>query len=275
MIHDELGQAAVAFRGTRALTRPFFSPRGRRYVRYVVSVALLVLLWNAAASFFNPNFFPSPALVLRTAVKSVEDGTLWTSGSASLARILTGFLIGSAVGAPIGLAIGAFRPVRDWIEPYVQFFRFIPSIAWLTPAVIWFGIGETSKIFIIVYTTVFIVIINTAVGVSSIPINKIRAGQSLGARPIQIFLHVTLPATVPFVLAGMRLAMANSFTTVVSAEMIAAREGLGFLIWNARTFFQTDVIFMSIVLLGVLGFATDRVFRLLIDRFAGHYGPTS
>src|SRR3989449_9004538 len=102
----------------------------------------------------------------------------------------------------------------------------------ITVAVIWFGIGEGAKIFLIIYTTIFIVILNTAAGVSAIPPNKIRAGQSLGATRAPIFLHVALPATVPYILTGMRLAMANSFTTIGAAELVAAHEGLGQKLWG-------------------------------------------
>jgi NitT/TauT family transport system permease protein len=145
----------------------------------------------------------------------------------------------------------------------------------ITVAVIWFGIGEGSKIFLIIYTTVFIVIINTAAGVSAIAPDKIRAAQSLGATPAQIFLHVALPATVPYILTGMRLAMANSFTTIVAAELIAANEGLGKMLWDGRMFMLVDDIFVSLVTLGLLGFAADRLFRWSIYVFAGKYSPAT
>jgi ABC-type nitrate/sulfonate/bicarbonate transport system permease component len=153
----------------------------------------------------------------------------------------------------------------------VQFFRFIPSIAWLTPMVIWFGIGETPKVMIILYTTVFMVVLNSAIGVTSVPQNMIWASQSLGASQIQVFLRVIVPATIPYILAGMRLAMGNSFTAVVAAEMVAANTGLGALIFTSRIFFQTNTIFVVIVLLGVLGYASDRAFRFLINKFAPQY----
>ena len=116
---------------------------------------------------------------------------------ASLQRILAGFIAGSLLGIPIGLAMGSFRPVRKLLEPYTEFLRFIPSVAMITVAVIWFGIGEASKIFLIIYTTIFIVILNTAAGVSAIAPDKIRAAQALGATRGQIFFYVALPATVP------------------------------------------------------------------------------
>src|SRR5215831_20244192 len=107
----------------------------------------------------------------------LESGELFEHISISLQRILAGFLIGSAIAAPVGLLMGSIPIVRAIFDPYVQFFRFVPSLAWLTPAVIWFGIGETPKVLIIVYTTIFIVIINTIVGVSNVSENKIWAGR--------------------------------------------------------------------------------------------------
>ena len=140
---------------------------------------------------------------------------------------LSGFLGGSLIGIPIGLAIGSFAIVRRMLEPYTEFLRFIPATALITVAVIWFGIGEGSKIFLIIYTTVFIVIINTAAGVTAVAPNKIRAARSLGASRAQVFFFVALPATVPYILTGMRLAMANSFVTIIAAELVAANDGLG------------------------------------------------
>jgi NitT/TauT family transport system permease protein len=219
--------------------------------------------------------FPSPTVVFRKGWVLARTGVLWEHLSASLQRILAGFLAGSLLGMPIGLAMGSFRPVRRLLEPYTEFLRFIPSVAMITVAVIWFGIGEASKIFLIIYTTIFIVIINTAAGVSAIAPDKIRAAQSLGATRAQIFLHVALPATVPYILTGMRLAMANSFTTIVAAELIAANDGLGKLLWDGRLFMLVDDIFVSLVTLGLLGFAVDRLFRWGIFVFAGKYSPAT
>src|SRR5262252_7991414 len=246
----------------------------RDHLVYVASIIGLIVLWHlVATTFFKPQFFPSPLLVLSTGREMLESGELMEHISISLQRILSGFLIGSAIAAPVGLLMGSIPVVRAIFDPYVQFFRFVPSLAWLTPVVIWFGIGETSKVLIIVYTTVFIVLINTMVGVSHIAENKLRAAACLGATPFKSFVHVTLPATLPFILTGMRLAMGNSFATVVAAEMIAADAGLGFLIFNSRLWMATDKIFIGIVCLGALGLVTDRFFRYLVVRFAHQYGP--
>jgi ABC-type nitrate/sulfonate/bicarbonate transport system permease component len=248
----------------------------RVYGGYVLGFASMFLIWHLASVYLVSSvLFPPPAAVFRKGVALARNGVLLEHLSASVQRILTGFIAGSLLGIPIGLAMGSFRPVRKLLEPYTEFLRFIPSVAMITVAVIWFGIGEGSKIFLIIYTTIFIVIINTAAGVSAIAPNKISAAQALGATRAQIFLHVALPATVPYILTGMRLAMANSFTTIVAAELIAANEGLGKMLWDGRMFMLVDDIFVSLVTLGFLGFAVDRMFRWSIYTFAGKYSPAT
>ena len=246
------------------------------YAGYALGFAILFVIWQLASLYLVSSvLFPPPTVVFRKGLVLTKNGVLLTHLAASLQRILAGFVAGSLLGIPIGLAMGSFRPVRRLLEPYTEFLRFIPSVAMITVAVIWFGIGEASKVFLIIYTTIFIVILNTAAGVSAIAPNKIRAAESLGATRAQIFVHVALPATVPYILTGMRLAMANSFTTIVAAELIAANDGLGKMLWDGRLFMLVDEIFVSLVTLGLLGFATDRMFRWSIYTFAGKYSPAT
>ena len=248
----------------------------QRFGTYVAGFASLFLIWHVCSTWIIPSvLFPPPWKVLLKGIELVEDGTLWEQSSASLARIASGFALGSLIGIPVGLAIGSFSIVRRLLEPYTEFLRFIPATALITVAVIWFGIGETSKIFLIMYTTVFIVIINTAAGVSAVAPNKIRAARSLGAGPLQVFFFVAFPATVPYILTGMRLAMANSFVTIVAAELVAANNGLGRMIWDSRMYMLVDQIFVALVVLGFLGFTADRLFRWGIYTFAGRFSPVT
>ena len=243
---------------------------------YIAGFASLFAIWHIASTWIIPSvLFPTPWKVLLKGIELAEDGTLWEQSSASLARIATGFVGGSLIGIPIGLASGSFPIVRRLLEPYTEFLRFIPATAMITVAVIWFGIGESSKIFLIIYTTVFIVIINTAAGVNAVAPNKIRAARSLGAGPFQIFFFVALPATVPYILTGMRLAMANSFVTIIAAELVAANNGLGRMIWDSRMYMLVDQIFVALVVLGFLGFTADRLFRWGIYAFAGRFSPVT
>ncbi|PMR77413.1 ABC transporter permease [Billgrantia endophytica] len=245
-------------------------------VYYLFSVTAAVLIWQLlSVTVFPSIFFPPPTQVAETAVRLIENGTLPSHIQISLQRILLGFFIGSLIGFPVGLVLGANLLVRRLVEPFVHFFRFVPPIAWVSPAIIWLGIGEASKVALIIYTTTFMVLLNTLTGVVSIDRNKLLAARSLGASSLQCFFFVVFPATIPFIFTGMRLAMGNSFMTVVSAEMIAAQEGLGYMIIHARLFMALDQIFVGIICLGLLGWGTDTVLRFLIRRFGSRYQPVA
>jgi NitT/TauT family transport system permease protein len=245
------------------------------FLPYVVGFCSLFLVWHVVAVYVVASvLFPPPYAVLLRGIELFEDGTLQVNVGASLQRIVIGFVAGSALGIPIGLVIGSFPLARKFLEPWTEFLRFIPSVAMITIAVIWFGIGESSKVFLIIYTTIFIVILNTAAGVGAISPNKIRAAQALGASQRQIFFLVAFPATVPYILTGMRIAMANSFTTIVAAELVAANDGLGVMLWQGRMYMQIDDIFVALVSLCILGFVADRLFRFGVARFAGRYDVT-
>jgi ABC-type nitrate/sulfonate/bicarbonate transport system permease component len=243
---------------------------------YLIGFGSLFAIWHVASVYLlNSILFPPPTRVIARAVELALEGTLWENASVSLKRIALGFAFGSLIGIPIGMAIGSFTIVRRILEPYTEFLRFIPATALITVAVIWFGIGEGSKVFLIIYTTVFIVIINTAAGVSAVAPNKIRAARSLGASRAQVFCYVALPATVPYILTGMRLAMGNSFVTIIAAELVAANVGLGKMIWDARLYMLVDQIFVALLVLGLLGFTADRLFRWAIYAFAGRFSPVT
>lgn len=247
----------------------------RVYGLYIIGFISLFILWHVLSVYLVRSIlFPPPIPVMRRAVEMIASGVLIEHVAASLQRILIGFVIGSGIGVVIGLLMGSFRTVQRLLDPYIETLRFIPAVAMITVAVIWFGIGEASKIFIITYSTVFIVVITTTAGVSSIARNKIRAAQALGARRSQIFFFVTLPATVPYILTGMRVAMANAFTTIVAAELVAANKGIGTLLWRARLYMLVNDIFVALLTLAILGFLIDRCFRWAIVTFAGRYTPT-
>lgn len=181
---------------------------------YFAGFASLFVGWHVVASYlFVSVLFPPPAPVLAKAGELIMSGELPANIWASLQRILAGFALGCIIGTFVGLLVGSFALMRKFLDPIVETLRFIPAVAMITVSVIWFGIGEFSKVFIILYGTVFIVVISTAAGVAGIAKNKRRAAQSLGATPLQLFFFVTLPAAMPSILTGMRLAMANAFTT--------------------------------------------------------------
>ncbi len=228
---------------------------------YALSVAAILALWQYGSSqAIIPQLFPSPLSTWRVAAQLLHEGRLASDVIASLRRIALGFTIGSGAGIVLGVFMGSFRAARMVFDPYVQFFRALPALAWIPAAMVWLGTGEESKIALLAYTTVFVVALNTMLGVSSVPANQLRAAGCCGCSKWQVFRMVKAPAPIPFMLTGMRLAMGNCFSTIVAAELLAPRDGLGYLIFSARTWMQTEFAFVGIVILGLLGLAVDRAF---------------
>jgi len=252
--------------------RTWGSDSFRRMLVFATSLACAFLVWTALAWWVGkPAFLPSPQKTLEGAFELIENGDLYAGVVVSFTRIMVGFVIGTLIGVPLGLLMGMSPFVRTFMDPYVEFFRFIPPIAFVTLAVIWFGLGETSKIVLIVYTTLFMVAINTMIGVLGVDPDKRYAARCLGASERQVFVHVIIPAVIPSIAIGMKIAMGNSFMTVVSAEMVAAKSGVGFLIFNSRLFLLTEWIFVGIITLGLMGFVTDRVLRVVATTLLKRY----
>ena len=171
--------------------------RAHTAASYTIAVAIVLVAWQIASTAFDvPLLFPSPLATARTGISLIREGRLQTDIAISIWRILTGFVIGSVFGAALGLLIGSSRIVADLLAPYVNFLRFVASIAWIPVFILWFGIGEVSKIVLIVYTTTFVVLLNTVAGVVNVHRTKLRVARCFGASPAQIFIWVTLPATI-------------------------------------------------------------------------------
>jgi NitT/TauT family transport system permease protein len=210
---------------------------------------------------------------LRAGARLLQDGQLILDTLLSLRRIAIGFAIGSLLGVVLGVLMGSFRMIRLFFDPYVQFLRSLPALAWIPAAMLWFGTGEESKVVLLIYTTVFVVALNTMIGVSTVARNQARAAQCFGASAWQLFYMVRIPHTVSYMLDGMRLAMGNCFSTIVAAELLAPKAGLGYLIFSARTWMQTELAFVGIVMLGLLGLSIDRIFHIITRRFFSRYLP--
>lgn len=239
---------------------------------YAISFATMLATWELASrAFAIPLLLPPVETTFRKMWQYVQDGTLPLDIGWSAIRVVAGFLVGSVLGALGGLAMGSSIWVRDVLNPYVHFFRFVPSIAWISIVLILLGLGEPAKIALIVYTTTTVVLINTLAGMLAIPGNQVRAALSFGASRRQIFASVMFPGAVRYILTGMRLAMGNSFMTVVSAEMLAADEGLGHLILSARIWMIMENAFIGILWLGLLGMAADRLLVFLSWKYAGRF----
>lgn len=252
------------------------SSHKRQFGLAVLSVGLAIACWQILSGVvFRSVLFPSASDTISTLVSQLHNASFLSDLRATLYRVLLGFTLGSAGGMLLGLAMGSIRPVRAFFDPYLNFFRFVTPIAWIAPATIWFGIGDAAKLFLVVYATIFIVVINTMHGVSQIHRDRVRMARVFGASPWQLFARVTVPGTVPFILVGMRIGLGNSFMTVIGAEMLSGSNGLGHLIYASRVFFQSNVMFAAIIVLGIFGFLSDRLFVIAERRFFSRYQPES
>lgn len=237
----------------------------------IIAIIVAVLIWQLASMRYNPQLLPSPAKVVTGAIELAQSGLLWKSIVISLTRVFKGWLLGSAIAIPLGLLAGTSLLARGVLDPFIHFFRFVPALALTSLFILWFGIGEASKVSLIAYAVAFLVLVTTASGASSINPDKLLGARTLGANRFDLFFRIILPATFPSIFTGMRLALASAFLVIVAAEAIAAQEGIGFLIWNSRTFFRTDYMFVGILCFGILGFLSDRLWKLMGRTFLHRY----
>jgi NitT/TauT family transport system permease protein len=256
---------------TRALARPRYRLRWRLVALYAALAVATLLIWQIIARTTIPILFPPPIDVFNALASALADGTLIQDIGISYFRIITGWLIGCALAVPLGMLTGRSSFLRTITEPYIEFFRYIPPIAFITLFLIWFGLGELSKILLIVYTAFFVTFIATLAGAMAVDQEKVRAAQCLGAKPAQVFWRVIVPATVPAAITGIRMALGNAFMTVIAAEFVAAQSGIGFLIFSSRLFAQTDYVFAGILTLGVMGFVANAVLRRILKAVAYRY----
>lgn len=189
----------------------------------------------------------------------------------TVARVVVAFVLGSILGAMIGLAMGSFSIVRRALQPYVHFFRFVTPIAFVSPAAVWFGVGSPSVVFLIFYATVFLVLVNTMDGVLHVRPQRIRMAECFGAPQRRVISRVIAPSIAPFIFSGMRIAMSNSFTTAIGTEMLTGTDGIGNLVYKAYAFYEGDVMFAGIIVIGLLGFLLDRLFLAIQKSFFGRY----
>ncbi|RWB67848.1 MAG: ABC transporter permease subunit [Mesorhizobium sp.] len=247
-------------------------PRPKRTVfsaRLVSAITILALLaaWTAAASLqlVSPVFLPSPAAVWAKFVVVARDGfvdaTLLQHTLASLWRVFAALIAAILVGVPVGLAIGISRIGRGVFDPLLEFLRPIPPLAYLPLIIIWFGIGEPSKILVIAIAMLAPVALSTAAGVRGVSRERVDAARSLGATRAQVIRHVILPSALPSILTGLRIALGAGWSTLVAAELVAATRGLGFMIQSAAQFLVTDVVVMGILVIAIIAFALEFVIR--------------
>ncbi len=232
----------------------------RRLTLNLLSVALGLLIW-AGLSASDLVGLPGPAEVAVRGWESMRSGQMEADALASLARVLTGFVLGAAIAIPVGFLMGWYAIARGLIEPYVQFFRMIPPLAVIPLAIVTMGIGEVPKIFVIFLAAFLSSVIAVYGGVISVDRTLINAARVLGAKDGTIFARVIIPASVPFILVGLRIGLGSSWATVVAAELIAAQSGLGFRMQQAQLYYDLPMLFVCLIAIGVLGLGMDRILQ--------------
>jgi taurine transport system permease protein len=240
-------------------------------IRALVPFIPIVVLWAvvAEAEVFPRAFFPGPVEVVRSFVSLTYKGILPAYLEDSLVRLVVGALAGMAIGIPLGILVGLSSRAHAVLWPVLLFFQAIGDIAWLPILLIWFGFGLTTMTFIIVYTVLFPVVLNTVLGVRSVPVDMYRAAQCLGASRLRILWEVVLPGALPNIITGLRNGLGYGWRALIAAEMIVGTSGIGFLMFDARRAGSVVEILLGMVVLGVLWYVVDSWVLAPIERATG------
>ncbi|HUZ72809.1 MAG TPA: ABC transporter permease [Stellaceae bacterium] len=241
--------------------------------RRLVSVLVLVAVWEGAVRLgLVPAFFlAAPSTILFQIVKLVESGVLPQNAGASMIRMLSGYLLALASGVVVGGLMGWFRWADDVLDPLVELVRPVSPLAILPLAILWLGIGQASKIFVIWYACIFPVLLNTYAAVRSVPKSTIEAAWTLGASPDEVLRRVVFFHCLPPIFTGARISFAVGMIVIIAAEMVAADRGLGYMILTAQQDFQTADLYAGIVTIAAIGFVGDRFIRWLRTRICPWY----
>ncbi len=234
----------------------------------VASFVLIMVLWEAFCrlGFIEPLFLPSPSQIFSRALKMYGQGTLFLHVIASTRRVMVGFIASSLVAIPVGLFLGSSRFFKAIFDPVISLLRPLPSMSWIPISLLWLGITETQKysiVFMGSFAPSLLYIIESTRNIDPI---LIRAAENLGATKRDVIKEVILPGALPQIIAGLKVMLGIAWTCIISAELVAAQEGLGFLIMNAKEYFQTDTIFLGMLLISLTVIIIDVTFRKIEGR---------
>jgi len=235
----------------------------------VITALILIALWFLVTSmgWVRPLFLPSPIAVYNKFILAMTDGvansTLTEHTLASLGRVFGAFALACVTAIPVGILMGVNRFVRGVLDPIIEFYRPLPPLAYLPLVIIWLGIGEFPKVFLIFLAIFAPMAIAARAGVRSVSTEQIHAAYAMGATSRQVITQVIMKAALPEIFTGMRIGIGVGWTTLVAAEMVAASRGLGFMVLNAAEYLASDTVIMGIIVIGVFAFAFDLLIRYL------------
>ena len=231
--------------------------------------AAVVVLWEAAArlGWIEPQVMPAPSSVLETAVNLARNGDLFVHLGVSLLRAACGFVIGGTLGLALGVIVGFSPLAQALLDRSVQMVRAVPFLAMLPLVIVWFGVGEVAKIFLVALAVLFPIYINTMLGIRQIDPKLMELGRVVGLERAAIVRRIILPGAMPSILTGLRYALAHAWLALVIAETLATTKGIGFLAMDAREFLNTNVIILTMIIYAIIGVVADALVRLLEGRF--------
>ncbi|AUX71290.1 taurine ABC transporter permease TauC [Erwinia pyrifoliae] len=258
---------------------PLRWPLRRRLTISLATLLVLLIVWWAVTrlQLIAPLFLPAPQQVWHQLMAiagptGFMDATLWQHLAASLTRIVIALLAAVVIGVPVGILMGLNDTLRGILDPLIELYRPVPPLAYLPLMVIWFGIGETSKI-LLIYLAIFAPVAMSALaGVKNAQQVRLRAARSLGASRWQVLWFVVLPGALPEILTGVRIGLGVGWSTLVAAELIAATRGLGFMVQSAGEFLATDVVLAGITVIALIAFALELALRALQHRLTPWHG---
>jgi taurine transport system permease protein len=242
---------------------------GSSLVINLITIAAVFGLWWVATHYnwIKPLFLPKPETVLKAFKQAwagdLDNNTLVGHFAWSMMRVFGAFALAIVIGIPVGIAMGVSRLARGLFDAPIEFYRPLPPLAYLPLMIIWFGIGELSKVLLIFLACFAPVALAARAGVRSASQEQIQAALSMGATRGQVVRHVVLPAALPDILVGLRIGMGVGWTTLVAAEMVAASSGLGQMVLNASNFLRTDVVILGIIVIGLVAYAFEMLMRAL------------
>jgi len=239
-----------------------------------VAPLLILLAWETAArsGVLSTRVLPEPLAVVKAAWSLIQSGEMWADVKVSTWRAVSGFAIGGGIGLVLGLATGLFKPVEIALDSTVQMIRNIPALAMIPLVILWFGIEEQAKVFLVALGVFFPVYVNTFHGIRSVDANLIEMARSYGVKGFALYRHVILPGALPSILVGVRFAFGLMWVTLIVAETISAQSGIGYMTMNAREFLQTDVVVVGILLYAALGKVAD-VLAKSLERVSLRWHP--
>ncbi|EJX2683489.1 ABC transporter permease [Clostridioides difficile] len=231
---------------------------------------IILILWKIVCvlGIWSSYILPPPEIVLDTFIKMIYDGSIFLNVYSSVRRILIGFLISSLMAIPLGVVFGVNKKMYEYFKPLFEFMRSTPPLALVPMLILWFGIGEESKIIIIILASFFPIFLNTLKGIKNCDNKLIEVGKSFNLSKKRIFYKIIIPNSMLDIVVGLSLGLGYSFRAIIGAELIAASSGLGYLISDGKDMSRTDVVLVGIFVIGFLGILSDYLFSKIITKFS-------